>query len=61
MCRTCEEYGAHKGHAKELLISKVAELRTQLECRIKQTKLNIQRCTELKNELDEYVSSLMNT
>ncbi|CCD61638.1 E3 ubiquitin-protein ligase trim-21 [Caenorhabditis elegans] len=55
MCQTCEEFGAHKGHAKELLITKTDKFRKKLEFWINQLKLNIQNCTVKKNELEEAV------
>eukprot|EP00081_Caenorhabditis_elegans_P014768 NP_494235.1 Uncharacterized protein CELE_B0281.1 [Caenorhabditis elegans] len=58
MCRTCEEFGAHKDYTKELLISRAAELRRTLGCRLTQIKLNIQSYTEMTNKI--YVSRLMN-
>lgn len=42
MCRTCEVVGNHKGHAKELMISKADELRETLKSRLKQMELNKQ-------------------
>ncbi|CCD61645.2 RING-type domain-containing protein [Caenorhabditis elegans] len=40
MCRTCEEFGIHKGHARGLLISESAKLREILECRFEKMELN---------------------